>query len=59
MRDKRDTKTGDLLKATTRQGRYSEKQRELGRRQCSFWVTDAEKEVLAATLAELREKHTQ
>lgn len=54
MRDKKDTQTLDLLKATTRQGRYSEKQRELGRRQRSFWLTDDEAAQVSALLESLR-----
>lgn len=54
MRDKKDTQTLDLLKSTTRQGRYSEKQRELGRRQRSFWLTDEETAAVGALLESLR-----
>lgn len=54
MRDKKDTLTGDLLKATTRQGRYSERQRLLGRRQRSFWLTDDEAEAVGELLERLR-----
>lgn len=54
MRDKKDTQTLDLLKSTTRQGRYSEKQRELGRRQRSFWLTDDEAKAVASLLESLR-----
>ena len=54
MRDKKDTQTLDLLKATTRQGRYSERQRGLGRRQRSFWLTDDEKEEVGELLERLR-----
>lgn len=39
---------------TTRQGRYSEKQRELGRRQRSFWLIDEEAAAVGALLESLR-----
>lgn len=58
MRDKKDTKTGDLLKIASRQGRYAERQRQAGRRQRSYWLTDSEAEAVAALLAELRGEHT-
>lgn len=54
MIDKKDTQTLDLLKSSTRQGRYSERQRELGRRQRSYWLTDDEATKMAAYLDSLR-----
>lgn len=59
MKDKHDNQTGDLLASTTRQGRYAERQRQIGRRQRSYWLTDAEAEAVAALIERLRaEEHT-
>lgn len=58
MKDKHDTQTSDLLKGSTRQGRYAERQRQMGRRQRSFWLTDCEAESVAKLLERLRRVET-
>lgn len=56
MKDSRDKKTGDLLASpgAKRQAAYAARQRALGRRQRSYWLTDVEAEQVAAFLEQLR-----
>ncbi len=56
MKDSRDKKTGNLLASSgaKRQAAYAERQRALGRRQRSYWLTDVEAEQVAAFLEQLR-----
>ena len=58
MKDSRDKKTGDLLASSgaKRQAAYAERQRALGRRQRSYWLTDVEAEQVAAFLEQLRQQ---
>jgi hypothetical protein len=42
MKDPVDTRTPDLLKTTTKQQRFREKQMAAGKRQYSFWLTHIE-----------------
>ena len=56
MKDSRDKKTGNLLASpgAKRQAAYAERQRAMGRRQRSYWLTDFEAEQVAAFLEQLR-----
>lgn len=56
MRDKTDRKTADLLASpgARRQAAYADRQRAGGRRQRSYWLTDAEAAEVAALLERLR-----
>lgn len=56
MRDEHDKKTRDLLQTpgAGRQAAYAARQRELGRRQRNYWLTDAEAEAVAQCLDKLR-----
>lgn len=56
MRDRHDRQTGDMLKspAASRQAAYAERQREAGRKQRSYWLTDVEAEAVSALLERLR-----
>lgn len=56
MRDKADSKTGDLLASpgARRQAAYAERQRAAGRRQRSYWLTEDEAGAVAALLERLR-----
>jgi len=56
MRDRHDRQTGDMLKspAANRQAAYAERQREAGRKQRSYWLTDSEADAVAALLERLR-----
>ena len=56
MRDKHDRGTGDLLKtpAANRQAAYAERQRQAGRKQRSYWLTDDEAAAVTALLEQLR-----
>lgn len=56
MRDKHDRATADLLKtpAANRQAAYADRQRQAGRKQRSYWLTDDEAAAVAALLERLR-----
>lgn len=56
MRDASDKKTANLLASSgaKRQAAYSERQRAMGRRQRSYWLTETEAEQVAAFLEQLR-----
>lgn len=56
MRDKHDRGTADLLKtpAANRQAAYAERQRQAGRKQRSYWLTDDEAAAVTALLEQLR-----
>lgn len=58
MKDQKDRSTGDLLATPNarRQASYAQRQRDLGRKQVSFWVTPPEAEALKKRLASLRKK---
>ena len=61
MKDSRDKKTGDLLASpgAKRQAAYAERQRAMGRRQRSYWLTETEAEQVAAFLEQLRQEKKQ
>lgn len=56
MRDRHDKGTADLLRTpgANRQAAYAERQRQAGRKQRSFWLTDAEASAVASLLERLR-----
>jgi hypothetical protein len=57
MKDEKDKKTGNHLLASPgakRQAAYAERQRAQGRRQRSYWLTEAEAAQVAAFLEQLR-----
>lgn len=54
MRDGKDKKTGGASPGAKRQAAYAERQRAMGRRQRSYWLTEAEAEQVAAFLEQLR-----
>ncbi len=56
MKDPNDKKTGDLLMApkARRQAAYVARQREAGRRQRGYWLTDEEAESVSAFISEIR-----
>lgn len=54
MKDGKDKKTGGASPGAKRQAAYAERQRAMGRRQRSYWLTEAEAEQVAAFLEQLR-----
>jgi hypothetical protein len=56
MKDQRDNKTMDLLRSqnSSRQAAFKAKQVSIGRRQRTFWLTDAEFEALKQILERMR-----
>lgn len=56
MKDGRDKRTGNLLMSpgAKRQAEYVARQREAGRRQCSYWLTENEAKEVAGLLERLR-----
>lgn len=56
MRDEHDNKTAELLVSSgaKRQAAYAERQRAQGRKQRSFWLSDAEAQQVAELLERLR-----
>ena len=56
MKDAKDKKTANLLASpgAKRQAAYAERQRAMGRRQRSYWLTETEAEQVAAFLEQLR-----
>jgi len=55
-RQKEDTKTRDLLASAgaRRQASYASRQKAMGRKQHSYWLTQEEAEQVASLLASLR-----
>ena len=56
MKDAKDKKTANLLASpgAKRQAAYAERQRAMGRRQRSYWLTETEAEQVGAFLEQLR-----
>lgn len=55
MRDEHDNKTAELpVSGAKRQAAYAERQRAQGRKQRSFWLSDAEAQQFAELLERLR-----
>ena len=55
MKDGKDKKTGGASPGAKRQAAYAERQRAMGRRQRSYWLTETEAEQVAAFLEQLRQ----
>lgn len=55
MKDGKDKKTGGASPGAKRQAAYAERQRAMGRRQRSYWLTETEAEQVAALLEQLRQ----
>ena len=58
MKDAKDKKTANLLASpgAKRQAAYAERQRAMGRRQRSYWLTETEAEQVAAFLEQVRQQ---
>jgi hypothetical protein len=52
-------KTAGASSGARRQAKYAERQRALGRRQRSYWITDEEAEAIVELLQERRKDHDQ